>query len=322
MSLDDLYQSFPIDERDAIAVEADNSPDYEDEPARKKGKKEEIHWNEPKEYVLVVTYRANNAYMKSAGGKKGMSMENKKIIAFNQIKSHATFASVSHLLTQSGVDAKFKRLKKAVIGKYAMDGEGANLSGLPPNAPRVEQALYRMVEEEFKSIVRKGKKQTKETDRQNRVQEIQDRMLASMVRSNEGCNNPTLVPAPPAAPAPAPAPTLAPAPAPAPPAVEDEPASQDSTGTSSLSSDSTTRESREQSLWQRFLERREARRAEEKEGAASLSRALVAMEERRLQLEEQKLQLEARRLEVDAKKAENERNMFTFLLQQKNFANN
>ena len=51
------------------------------------------------------------------------------------------------------------RLKKAVIGKYAMDGEGANLSGLPENPPRVEEALYKMVEEEFRGKVRQGKKQ-------------------------------------------------------------------------------------------------------------------------------------------------------------------
>jgi hypothetical protein len=75
------------------------------------------------------------------------------------------------------------RLKKAVIAKYAMDGEGANLSGLPENPPRVEEALYKMVEEEFKGKVRIGKKQEKEADRAKRMQEIQDKMLKTMVRA-------------------------------------------------------------------------------------------------------------------------------------------
>jgi hypothetical protein len=97
-------------------------------------------------------------------------------------------------------------------------------------------------------------------------------------------------------------------------------ASPDSGVTSSLSSASRPTESTEQ-VWQRILERREARRSEEKEGATSLARTMVAMEERRLQLEEQRIQVEARRIEVEATRAENERQMFTYFLQQRNAPN-
>ena len=316
MSLDDLCFAATLDDHD---VNNDNFPDVEDEPTTtKKTRKEEIQWDEPKEYVLVAIYKSTNAYMKSVqpadGGKKnkkGLSMENKKLIAYNKVKAHATFASVSHLLTPSGVDAKFKRLKKAVIGKYAMDGEGANLSGLPSNASRVEEALYKMVEEEFQSNIRGGKKQAKEADRQKRLQEIQDRMLSAMVTPMEG-SNPTLVPGPLPAEA---------QPAALEPRVSQEDSSQQVSPLSSSDTTNTTSSggiSRERPSWQAFLQRRDARRAEEKEAAASLTQQLVAMEARRIQLEEQKLQLEARRIEVDAVKAENERSMFTFFLQQRN----
>ena len=300
-------------------IDYDDSADFEGEPILKKSRKEEIQWDEPKEYVLVCTYKKYDAYMKSAAGrKKGLSMENKRLVAFNQLKAHAAFSLVSHLLTPSGVAAKFMRLKKAVIGKYAMDGEGANLSGLPENPPRVEEALYKMVEEEFQGKVRQGKKQEKEANRVKRVQEIQDRMLQNMVRTspNEG-SNPTLVPGPPpAAAAGGGAVTTAGVVT----VVEEglPPVSQDSGFTSSLSSGSTRPTESTEQVWQRIIERREARRSEEKEGAASLAKTLVAMEEKRLQLEEQRMQLEARRIEVEATKAENERQMFNYFLQQRN----
>ena len=185
----------------------------------------------------------------------------------------------------------------------------------------------KMVEEEFRGKIRQGKKQEKEANRVKRVQEIQDRMLQNMVRSrpNEG-SNPTLVPGPAAVPAAAALPAVQAAVAAREAAamrgvlVAKESltqASPDSGVTSSLSSGSRPTESTGQ-VWQRILERHEARRSEEKEGATSLARTMDAMKERRLQLEEQRIQVEARRIEVEATKAENERQMFTYFLQQKN----
>jgi hypothetical protein len=114
MSLEDLCFAATLDDHD---VNNDNFPDVEDEPTTKKTRKEEIQWDEPKEYVPVALYKSTNAYMKSVqpadGGKKnkkGLCMENKKLIAYNKVKAHATFAYVSHLFTPSGVDAQFKRL--------------------------------------------------------------------------------------------------------------------------------------------------------------------------------------------------------------------
>ena len=325
ISNQDIMESQSLHENEVFdGIDYDDSADFEGEPILKKSRKEEIQWDEPKEYVLVCTYKKYDAYMKSAAGrKKGLSMENKRLVAFNQLKAHAAFSLVSHLLTPSGVAAKFMRLKKAVIGKYAMDGEGANLSGLPENPPRVEEALYKMVEEEFQGKVRQGKKQEKEANRVKRVQEIQDRMLQNMVRTspNEG-SNPTLVPGPPpaAAAVAAAAGGGAVTTAGVVTVVEEglPPVSQDSGFTSSLSSGSTRPTESTEQVWQRIIERREARRSEEKEGAASLAKTLVAMEEKRLQLEEQRMQLEARRIEVEATKAENERQMFNYFLQQRN----
>jgi hypothetical protein len=181
-----------------------------------------------------------------------------------------------------------------------------------------------MVEEEFQGKVRQGKKQEKEANRVKRVQEIQDRMLQNMVRTspNEG-SNPTLVPGPPAAAAAVAAAAAgggAVTTAGIVTVVEEglTPVSQDSGFTSSLSSGSTRPTESTEQVWQRIIERREARRSEEKEGAASLAKTLVAMEEKRLQLEEQRMQLEARRIEVEATKAENERQMFNYFLQQRN----
>ena len=75
-------------------IDYDDSADFEDKPILKKSKKEEIQWDEPKEYVLVCIYKKYNAYMTTAGGKKkGLSMESKKLIAFNQLKTESAFSS-------------------------------------------------------------------------------------------------------------------------------------------------------------------------------------------------------------------------------------
>ena len=89
-------ESQPLLENEVFdGIDYDDSADFEEEPILKKSKKEEIQWDEPKEYVLVCVYKKCDAYMKAAGGrKKGLSMENKRLIAFNQLKAQPAFSSV------------------------------------------------------------------------------------------------------------------------------------------------------------------------------------------------------------------------------------
>ena len=99
--------------------------------------------------------------------------------------SFSSFRDVANILTCGGVHQKFTRMMSSVISKYALDGEGANLSGLPENAPRVETVLYKMVEEKFQNTtVRLSNKQKRNADRSERLQSLQDELLQSMVRSN------------------------------------------------------------------------------------------------------------------------------------------
>jgi hypothetical protein len=260
---------------DAVGIDYDNSPDYEDGPVAKRNKKEEIQWTEAKEYVLVCIYKATKAYIKG----KGLKLEQKRLMAFNQLKAHGEFRADAHLLTTAGVQAKYQRLEKSIIANYALDGEGANLSGLPMNASRIEAQLYKMVEEKLQTTVRVNKKAQKNADRAERVQKIQDDMLSGMVHA-------PIVPA--AAPTPSPTETVP----------------------SSISSGTAAPENSNK-FWQTILDRREARRAEEKGASMDLSKVFFAMEERRLQIEEKRmeheLQLESRRLEIEAQKIEAEK---------------
>jgi len=79
--------------------------------------------------------------------------------------SFSSFRDVANILTCGGAHQKFTRMMSSVILKYALDGEGANLSGLPEYAPRVETVLYKMVEEKFQNTVRLSNKQNRKADR-------------------------------------------------------------------------------------------------------------------------------------------------------------
>jgi len=129
------------------AADSQYSWEILDETNQKRTREEEIHWTEPREYVLACVYKSKKAYMKVKGDK--LNLDHKRLLAFHEIKEHPSFRDVSNLLTSGGVHQKFIRMMTNVISKYALDGEGANLSGLPESAPRVETVLYKMVEEKF-----------------------------------------------------------------------------------------------------------------------------------------------------------------------------
>jgi len=139
------------------AADSQYSSEILDETNQKQTRKEEIQWTEPREYGLACVYKSKKAYMKVKGDK--LNLDHKRLLAFHEIKEHPSFRDVSHLLTSGGVHQKFIRMMNNVISKYALDGEGANLSGLPESAPRVETVLYKIVEEKFQNTVRLSNKQ-------------------------------------------------------------------------------------------------------------------------------------------------------------------
>ena len=90
-------------------------------------------------------------------------MEEKKLIAFNEIKNHPVFIGEGHKLTIGGIAAKINRMEQNVIVKYALDGEG-----LPENLSRCESLLYKNGEGKKRSYG--NIKRKKDNDRAERLQ--------------------------------------------------------------------------------------------------------------------------------------------------------
>ena len=134
-----------------------------DESCQKRSRKEEIQWTEQREYVLVCVCKSKKAHVKVKGDR--LSLDQKILLAFHEVKEHPSFRDVANILTCGGIHQKFTRMMSSVISKYALDGEGANLSRLPENAPRVETVLYKMVKEKFQNTVRLSNKQNRKADR-------------------------------------------------------------------------------------------------------------------------------------------------------------
>ncbi len=296
---------------------ADYEPDEENEdpdeplPKNKRARKEEIQWTEKKEYVLVCAYKSEQAYLKT----KGMNMEQKRLLAFNKVREHAFFKDDKHLLTAGGVQAKFTRLlEKAITAKYALTGEGANLSGLPEKPPRVDKALYKMIKEKLMSTVQVRKGKQKEVDRNIRLKNITDSMLKTMVRNH--ATNPTLIPAPPAVPSFSATTTVA-----VTSGVSDQRPQQQQneelvSDTTSSSLTATTRTASAADIieekWLALMSKREARRAEQT-NEPSFQSTMMELERKRTVFEERRLTLEEQRIQVDKMNAENNRKLFDLL---------
>ena len=87
-----------------------------------------------------------------------MTNNKRLLLAFTKVKDHSSFKDDAHVLTAGGVQANFGRLWKAISRKYSLTGEGANLSGLPENPPRVDAAMYNnMIKEKLIGTVQIAK---------------------------------------------------------------------------------------------------------------------------------------------------------------------
>jgi hypothetical protein len=228
-------------------------------------------------------------------------MEDKKLIVFNEIKNHSAFIGEGHKLSIAGIAAKFNRMEQNVIAKYALDGEGANLSGLPENPSRCESLLYKMVKEKREAMVTSSNKRKKDNDRAERLQNYTNQMVQSMVR---------------------------------PPAVESsvvEPAGGHLRTTTTTQQQQRSPSTRNNDIepssvsskesgntsdrWAELMVRREERQEQKRQEDRSVQEKLLSMEERRLQLEEQ-------RVKIDAQRVENERKLYDILMVQTVNANN
>jgi len=259
-----------------------------------------------------------------------LNLDQKRLLAFHEVKEHPSFRDVANILTCGGVHQKFTRMMSSVISKYALDGEGANLSGLPENAPRVETVLYKMVEEKFQNTVRLSMKQKRKADRSERLQSLQDELLQSMVRSNP--LKPTNTPSsrqPSQASIPEPQarvelslnlpPSMGensmlphPSISPGCHSLESQGLSSLTSGVITPSSSCATSSVGETSIvttteqkWLALMEKREARRNQLQAAQSceqnSFHKALMDLEDRRLRMEEQRLKLEDQKIQVDLK---------------------
>ena len=96
---------------------------------------------------LAQCVRRNKGYKKSDLAKK-----TKYEIILAQIKEKPEMVDLK--ITASALEVAFKRHQAAVLGKYGIDEEGANLSGLDGQEPSELEKLYLDFTREYKSLLR------------------------------------------------------------------------------------------------------------------------------------------------------------------------
>lgn len=119
----------------------DDLPDDETEgkQASVKGRKaKSVQWTEHTEMVLVALIYKLKAYKKT--DETAQSKYEKVTTQFFQHAMCVSFTPVKYTSLQK----KFERLLKSVSEKFSLETEGANLSGLPEDVPKVTRILYDM----------------------------------------------------------------------------------------------------------------------------------------------------------------------------------
>jgi len=121
-------------------------------PSKKKAKKskgDDIVWNEARCLALLSSIMKNKAHKKS-----DETLHTKMRAVVKDLKTQHLFSDLDKEAFEhvDAFDTKWKRIKKNVQKKFALDSEGANLSGLDEdNVSEVEKLAISLIEDEMKT---------------------------------------------------------------------------------------------------------------------------------------------------------------------------
>jgi stress response protein YsnF len=135
------------------------SYEFIDAAMAERRKKVTIKWNENLETVLVASVLKRKAYMKT----KDNSLETKWSLVQSDCSKSPFFFEYLSKLTVECLKKKFHYMKHHIESTYALDGEGANLSGLPENISSNDKMVYNMIVEE--STYKRDKEEENEKKR-------------------------------------------------------------------------------------------------------------------------------------------------------------
>jgi hypothetical protein len=144
-----------------------------EENASAKARKSSILWNENLETVLVNSVLKRKAYMKT----KDNTLEAKWSLVQSDCVKHPFFVELVSKLTIEAVKKKFTRMRSTVEQNYALDGEGANLSGLPEHATSNEKCIFNMIVEEAQTKRSKDEDNAKKRQRNLKMLEHESKIL-------------------------------------------------------------------------------------------------------------------------------------------------
>jgi hypothetical protein len=119
---------------------------YYSSNSERKAKRITINWSEHLEAVLLAQILSRKAFMRTSDN----NLETKWALVRDDCKAHQLFAAEIDKLTIESVRKKWNSLRNEVSGKYSLEKEGANLSGLPENASANLKQIYNMIVTELK----------------------------------------------------------------------------------------------------------------------------------------------------------------------------
>ena len=110
----------------------------------KKQKKSNFNWNEELDFTFVSAVHKHKAYKRT----KGCSIEDKFKLVTANLLGLPIFKNAD--INDDMLFKKWSRLTKQIETKYALDGAGANLSGLSDEPPELDKLVMLMLKEKVK----------------------------------------------------------------------------------------------------------------------------------------------------------------------------
>jgi glycerol-3-phosphate cytidylyltransferase-like family protein len=152
-----------------------------EEQANGRAKTKSIIWDEQREHILAAIVLKHKAYKKTKGDKKEDKWERVKRDVFRM----AAFNS----FTPIDLSKKWERMVKYVKAKFALEEEGANLSGLPENLPSSVHLVYQMTVEVMQTQLEAREATEKEKARNHAMLTHEENVLAMQGNENDSLSS-------------------------------------------------------------------------------------------------------------------------------------
>jgi hypothetical protein len=154
--------------------------------SHKKIKLNSVYWSNQLLHILAASVLKHKAYLRTE-----VIMEMKWTNVKGDLLNHPSFIQLvanGIVITTEQLKKRFERMQKDIIKKFALEEEGANLSGLPEESEPHEELVIQMIREMQKQKGYKAAETAKKAKRNLNMLAHEAAVLPLQTKINSSCN--------------------------------------------------------------------------------------------------------------------------------------